>query len=40
LGCKEGSKVKGKEVDKYFGISGANNQEDYGATNNEPQNIE
>jgi len=27
-------------VDKYFGICGANSQEDYEATNNEPNNHE
>ena len=35
-----GLKGRGKEVDKYFGICGANSQEDYGATNNEPNNHE
>jgi len=33
-------KGRGKEVDKRFGICGANSQEDYGAANNEPNNHE
>jgi len=31
-------KVKGKEVDKCFGICGDNSHEGYRATNNEPNN--
>jgi len=39
LGCNVKGKVKG-EVDKCFEICRANSQEDYGATNNEPNNHE
>jgi len=40
LGLQCGLKGKGKIVDKCFGLCGANGQKDYGATNNEPNNLE
>jgi len=36
LGCNMGSKVKKKEIGKYFWECGANSKENYRATNNEP----
>ena len=40
LGCNVGLKVGGKEVDKCFENCRANNQEDYGTTNNKPNRHE
>ena len=33
-------KGRGKELDKYLGICGANSKEHYGAINNEPNHYE